>query len=127
MVEGVVVVVQRGERFLFIERAEHVRSPGAWCFVGGAMLDGETQEAAVIREFQEEIAGTVMPLTKVWEYRTDGLLLHWWEAALLTDDLAPNPAEVARFAWLTADEALALPHLLPSNREFLEKHRQQAE
>ena len=118
---GVVVVVQRGGRLLVIRRAAGVIVPGAWCFVGGAIEPGETEEQAVVREFHEEVGGHVRPLNRVWEYlRPDGKLrLFWWRAELIDDDLHANAAEVAELRWCTPDEIEALPGLLESNREFL--------
>jgi (d)CTP diphosphatase len=118
---GIVVVVQRGGRFLTIRRAAGVVVPGAWCFVGGAIETGETEEQAVVREFREEVGGRVRPLHRVWEYvRPDGKLrLFWWRVELLDDELQANAAEVAELRWCTPEEIEALPGLLESNREFL--------
>jgi 8-oxo-dGTP diphosphatase len=126
--QGVVVVVLRGERYLMIRRAAGVIVPDAWCFVGGAIEPGETEEQAVVREFREEVGGHVRPLKRVWEYvRPDGKLrLFWWQAELLDSmanmmfaPLHANPAEVAELRWCTPEEIEALPGLLESNREFL--------
>ena len=123
---GVVVIVQRGERYLVIRRAPHVIAPGAWCFVGGAIEPGESEADAVIREFREEVGGIVRPLRRIWEYtRPDGRLhLAWWLAELVADRLAANPDEVAEYAWHTAAEIEGLPNLLDSNRAFLRAIRE---
>lgn len=125
MIYGVVAVVAREGCYLVIRRAAGVVAPGAWCFVGGALEPGETQAAAVVREFREELGGAVQPVERVWEYtRPDGLLhLYWWRAQLLSAVLRPNPAEVAEFRWCTPAEVALLPALLPSNRAFLAAHR----
>src|SRR5262245_10416271 len=118
---GVVIVVARGGHYLVIRRAEGILAGGAWCFVGGGIDAGETQESAVVREFREEVGGQVRPIRKVWEYiRPDGRLhLHWWSVELLDDAFSPNPHEVAELRWCTVEEILALPNLLESNRQFL--------
>lgn len=118
---GVVVVVQRGDRYLVIRRAAGVVAPDAWCFVGGAIEPGESQHAAVVREFREELGAPVQPIEPIWEYvRPDGKLhLYWWRAELLDDALHPNPSEVAEVRWCTADEIRRLPHVLESNLAFL--------
>lgn len=121
-IEGVVAVVHRDGRFLMIRRAEGILAGGSWCFVGGAIEAGETQAEAVVREFREEVAGHIRPISKVWEYtRPDGLLvLHWWLVELERDTLRPDPAEVAELRWCRPDEIEALPHLLAGNHEFLD-------
>ncbi len=118
---GVVVVVRRGPQFLIVRRAAHIVAGGAWCFVGGAIEPGELQEQTVVREFREEVGGSVRPIAKIWEYtRPDGRLrLHWWLAELHSDDLHANPAEVAELRWATADEIEALPGILDGNVAFL--------
>ena len=116
------VVVQRADRYLMIQRGPDVIVPGAWCFVGGAIEPGESQEQAIVREFLEEVGGRVRPICRVWEYvRPDGhLRLFWWRADLLDgDELRPNPAEVAEIRWCTPAEIHRLPNVLESNREFL--------
>ena len=106
-------------------RAAGVIAPGAWCFVGGAIEPGESEEQAVVREFREEVSGHVQPLRRIWEYlRPDGTLhLSWWLAELGDGALRPNAAEVAEVRWCTPDEIAALPGLLDSNREFLRQIR----
>jgi 8-oxo-dGTP pyrophosphatase MutT (NUDIX family) len=121
--EGVVVVVPRGEQFLVIRRAPGILAGGAWCFVGGGIDAGESQVAAAIREFREEMGADIVPRSRLWEFKNEAgtLLLHWWSAALAEDETAftPNAAEVSEFAWLRAEQILALPNLLASNATFV--------
>ena len=104
-----------------IRRSEFVIAPGAWCFVGGGIEPGESQECALQREFREEVGGSLRPLAKIWEYRSPrgDLCLHWWLAELDECELCANPHEVAEFRWCTPLEAAELPGLLESNAEFL--------
>ena len=89
--------------------------------MGGAIEPGESQQDAVVREFDEEVGGTVRPLAVIWEYtRPDGgLHLYWWLAELVDDELHVNPAEVAELRWCTPDEIEALPGILDGNVAFL--------
>ncbi len=123
MREGVIAVVERSGRYLMIRRAEVVIAPGAWCFPGGGIHDGETQEQALVREMREELGVVCQPLAKCWEWdRPDGRLrLHWWRAEIVGDELRPDPREVAEARWVTRDELLRLDGLLPNNREYLER------
>lgn len=121
--EGVVVVVRRGERLLVIRRAPGLLAEGAWCFVGGGIEPGESQEQAVVREFREEVGAAVRPVEKIWEYwRPDRRLrLHWWMGEVDADaELSPNPLEVAELRWCTTAEIQALDYVLESNRYFLQ-------
>lgn len=121
MVEGVVAVVRRDGRFLMIQRAEGILAGGAWCFVGGSIEPGEPQHEAVVREFREEVGGSVRAIRKVWEVtRGASLRLHWWLVEMLDEALAPNPAEVQAIRWCTRDEIIALPNVLATNLAFLD-------
>jgi len=118
--EGVVAVVRHGNRFLMVRRAPHIAAGGAWCFPGGAIEPGESQQSALVREFREELGAAIRPIARIWGYlRPDGLLLHWWLAELADQRLQPNPAEVAELRWCTFDEIQALPGILEGNLAFL--------
>jgi len=119
--EGVVAVVVRDDRFLMIQRAADILVGGAWCFVGGGIEPGESQEQAVCREFLEEIGGLISAQRKLWEWeRPDGRLrLHWWLCELEPGPLKANPAEVQDYGWYKLDDVLSLPGLLESNHEFV--------
>ncbi|MBL8878072.1 MAG: NUDIX domain-containing protein [Phycisphaerales bacterium] len=123
MIEGVVVIVVVDQRYLMIRRAAGILAGGAWCFVGGAIDPGESQVDAVMREFREEVGGSVRPISKVWEYtRPDGRLrLHWWTAELLSEELIANPAEVQEIRWLSREEIALLENVLDSNRQYLDE------
>lgn len=116
---GVVAVVLRGGRFLVIRRSATVVAPLAYCFPGGGIETGESEEAALVRELTEELEASVRPVRLVWRSTTPwGVELAWWLAEL-TGDVRPNPAEVHSCHWHTAEEMAQLPDLLESNREFL--------
>lgn len=117
---GVVAVVLRGDKFLVIRRSQHVRSPGKFCFPGGSIEVGETEAEAVVREFAEELNAVITPIARLWSSLTvTNVQLAWWQVALNSEQsLTPNSLEVESIHWLTRDEALALPELLPSNRDF---------
>ncbi len=104
-----------------IRRSQHVIAPGAWCFVGGGINDGETPEQAARREFREEVGGEIEPVAQVWQsWRSDGKLhLRWLYARLTRDELHPNPHEVAEIRWCRLDELERLDGLLDTNRRFV--------
>lgn len=120
---GVVAVIVRDDRLLVIRRSQHVLAPGMYCFPGGGIEAEETEEQALVRELQEEINVTVRPQRKVWENVTSWKIsLAWWQAEIdLENTPVANPAEVESVHWCTATEMLALPNLLESNAEFLQR------
>jgi len=118
---GVVAVIQESGKLLVIERSAHVVAPGAFCFPGGGILDGETEEQALVRELEEELSVTVDPVKRLWESVTPWQVeLAWWQARLPAGAVVtPNPAEVAHATWLTPAEMLTFHGLLESNLSFL--------
>ncbi len=120
---GVVGIVARGDgRLLVIRRARSVVAPLVYCFPGGGIEPGESEEEALMREFREEIGVAVQPVRRLWRCVTPWKVeLAWWLGELLPG-AAPvaNPREVESIHWLTAADLAATPDLLVTNREFLE-------
>lgn len=124
---GVVAVIQRVDdgqtRFLVIRRSEIVSAPGAFCFPGGGVDPGETEEVALPRELQEEVNIQSPRLIKrIWNsHSRRGVALAWWIVEIDDDEtLTPDPAEVAEIHWWTIEEMRASGNLLDSNEEFLQ-------
>ena len=119
--QGAVAVVVREGRFLVIRRSAAVVAPGAFCFPGGGIEAGETEEQAVVREFHVELGATIMPVRRIWRSATRwNVELAWWLGDLAADStLILNPKEVASVHWLAPNEMVALAELLDSNRAFL--------
>ena len=122
---GVVGIVIRDGRLLVIRRSLSVEAPGAYCFPGGAIEEGETEDEALRREFQEELGVSVEPVRRVWRSQTDwNVDLSWWLAILPEHaSCRPNQEEVDQTHWLTIQEIRELPNLLSSNRRFLDAFR----
>lgn len=108
-------------RLLVIERSQLVRAPGRYCFPGGGIESGETEEDAVTRELFEELHVKVHPVRRLWESQTQsGVLLKWWRVLLAEgQEPVPNPEEVARCFWMEPEEILQRRETLLSNRQFL--------
>ena len=119
---GMVAVIRRDGRFLVIRRSQTVRAPGAFCFPGGGIQDGESERQALAREMREELACAVTPHRCVWRSVTDwDVSLAWWQTGLAIEQAVwPNPEEVESVQWLTEDEMRQVPELLSSNRQFLD-------
>jgi len=118
---GAVGVIWHEDRLLVIRRAWTISAPGAYCFPGGGIEPGESEDAALIRELREELNAEVTPIRCVWRSRTRwNVELAWWLAELKNrDELKANPDEVVEYHWHTPEQMHRLPALLESNREFL--------
>jgi 8-oxo-dGTP pyrophosphatase MutT (NUDIX family) len=118
---GAVAVIPQQDRLLVIRRSQQVVAPGAYCFPGGAIEPGESEEVALVRELREELNVEILPVRRVWQSVTPWQVeLAWWLARLAPGS-SPRaaPAEVESFHWHTPQEMAALRELLESNRQFL--------
>ena len=115
------VIVRADSRLLVIERSQQVRAPGKFCFPGGEIERGESEEDAVKRELVEELNVVVRPIRRVWQSEThSGVQLMWWLTRLLEDQTPQaNPQEVARYFWMHPEEIMQHQETLLSNRRFL--------
>lgn len=120
---GVVAVLEQAQELLVIRRSAFVTAPGKLCFPGGAIESGETEDAALIREFQEEMGVQVLPRQRLWQCITPwNVELAWWHAELAqTGEFCPDPQEVAEYFWMHPRTLLQHADLLESNRPFLER------
>ncbi len=119
---GVVAVIVRDKRFLVVERSQQVEAPGAFCFPGGGIEKGESEEVALRRELMEELSLEVNPVRRIWRSVTSwNVELAWWQAtADSLSSLSANFDEVASVHWLTMREMREMPALLESNHSFLD-------
>jgi len=120
---GVVVACRNDDlRWLLIRRSQYVAAPLAVCFPGGGIDGDESQADAVVREMQEELGAIVIPEQCVWQhtYEERAVTLWGWSAQLMSSTLNPDPAEVAEVLWLTSDEVVTHPDILPATVGFIE-------
>ena len=119
---GVVAIIRQGDLFLAIRRGESLRAGGMVCFPGGHVEVGEQDSTAVVRECHEELSIDVVPLNEVRKSVTDwGTALSWWTVEPLQPCCpVAHPIEVQEFFWLSLDDMIAHPDLLPGNQVFLE-------
>ncbi|TWU25452.1 hypothetical protein Pla52o_17530 [Novipirellula galeiformis] len=122
---GVVGVIFREEKLLIIRRSLTVTAPGKLCLPGGTIEKGESEQFALVREMQEELAIDVEPIRLLWRSVTPwGTTLAWWLSALEPDVLpVPNPAEVSEYHWMDSREICNAREMLPSLPEFIQAIR----
>lgn len=118
---AVVAVIVEEDRFLVIQRSEHVRAPGLICFPGGGIEAGEDFTTAIQRELMEELALEVHVQHHVWTSDTRwGTKLEWLVCERKNgSEPVAAPAEVAAIFWLTSAELRKRKDLLGSVPDFL--------
>ncbi len=112
IIVGAAIVVDG--RVLGCERAEPPEVAGRWEFPGGKVEPGETDEAALVRECQEELGvgitlgdriGADIPLAH------GRAVLRVWLAELVDGEPQPQPLEHSALRWLAPDELDSVPWL----------------
>ncbi|MDQ4064798.1 MAG: NUDIX domain-containing protein [Actinomycetota bacterium] len=121
--EAVVAVLRRGERVLVIRRGPKTIMSGYWSPPSGRIEPGETHEAALVREIEEELGLSATPGAKVWECPTDDgiYLLHWWTAELRNTAFTLDPDEVSEARWVTSAEFHQLQPTFAGDRRFFDE------
>lgn len=113
-------VVWRGGRFLAVERPPDKVLAGWWEFPGGKVEPGESLEAALIRELQEELSFTSTSLTfwrrKRFVYPRGPVMLHFFHVTEFTGEVVP--LEGQRFGWFTPGQA-DVSIFLPANADIV--------
>ncbi|TWU16860.1 NUDIX hydrolase [Allorhodopirellula heiligendammensis] len=122
---GVIGVIFRDDRLLIIRRSLTVNAPGKLCLPGGGIESGESEEEALVREMQEEIAVDVEPVRLCHRSVTPwGTRLAWWISEIQGDvEPVANPDEVAEIHWMTPRDIATARNVLPSLPEFIAQWR----
>jgi len=117
---GVVALILRGDRVLFICRADATPQPGVWAPPSGEIEAGESQQAAVVREVREEVGLDVKPLRCVRESVSvsGSHRLYWWLAEPLGGTLVLDPHEASDARWVNAADLDTLAPTFPGDLEF---------
>lgn len=118
----VAAVIERSDRRLLIgQRRRGDTSPLKWEFPGGKVEKGETPEAALARELQEELGATLqkcVPIGRVvhkYAETPEQLEILFFAAAIADGDLKPRsfeqiawalPKELGDYDFLTANAGL---------------------
>ena len=122
MIIVVAAVIERSDRRLLIgQRRQNDTSPLKWEFPGGKVREGETPEAALARELQEELGVTLVKSVELGRVRyhyagtSDELEIRFFAAAIAESDLVPRtfekiawalPKELGEYDFLAADSGL---------------------
>ena len=117
MTEVVAALIWDGDRFLACQRPAHKARGLLWEFVGGKVEVGESREAALIRECQEELCVTVKPLDifmeVTHEYPDITIRLILYNAVIVSGNIQLMehndakwvlPAEIPQYSFCPADK-----------------------
>ena len=123
MITVVVAVIERSDRRLLIgQRRKNDTSPLKWEFPGGKVREGESPEAALARELQEEIGVTLVKSVEIGRVRhryaetPDELEIRFFAAAIAEADVKSRTFE--KIAWVLPKE-LGAYDFLAANRELI--------
>ena len=106
--EVVAAIIQRGDEFLCLQRgpSKYDYIAQKWEFPGGKVEAGETQEAALAREIQEELGLVIQVdtplLTVEHEYADFRITMHGLRCSALTHALTLH--EHIAYTWLRRDQ-----------------------
>ena len=100
-------ILWREGRYLAVDRPQGKPWAGYWEFPGGRAEPGETLEAALARELEEELGVTALRI-EAWKQKTvpsthPALLLHFFHVLEFAGE--PCAREGQNLRWLAPDEA----------------------
>jgi 8-oxo-dGTP diphosphatase len=103
-------IVERDGRWLVARRLQGTHLEGLWEFPGGKIEPGESLEACLVRELQEELGVASRVLRPRWstthDYATKRVELHFFDCEI---DGEPKPLLGQELRWVDASELAALP------------------
>ena len=119
-IEVVAAIIEHEGRILATQRGYGDFKDG-WEFPGGKMEPGETPEAAIVREIEEELKVTIAPKTLVTTVECDypkfHLTMHCFLSSIVKGEICLVEHEAAK--WLSPDE-LDSVDWLPADVEVVE-------
>jgi 8-oxo-dGTP diphosphatase len=101
------IVEDESGRYFVARRRAGKRAAGLWEFPGGKVEPGESDEAALAREFMEEFSVRVETAGPFMESRAPGILLVCIRARMRGSPLSMIDHDA--MAWLPPDKILSLP------------------
>lgn len=120
--EVVAALIWDNDKFMICQRPAHKTRGLLWEFVGGKVEAGETKEAALIRECQEELAVTLSVgdvfMEVVHEYPDITVQLTLFNAVIAEG--VPQKLEHNDICWITPAEILQYD-FCPADVEILDK------
>ena len=120
--EVVAALIWQGDKFMICQRPAHKARGLLWEFVGGKVEAGETKEAALIRECQEELGVTLSVgdvfMEVIHEYPDITVRLTLFNAVIAQG--VPQKLEHNDIRWITPAE-IPQYDFCPADVEILDK------
>ena len=120
--EVVAALIWDNDKFMICQRPAHKARGLLWEFVGGKVEAGETKEAALIRECQEELAVTLsvgeLFMEVLHEYPDITVRLSLFNAVIAEGE--PQKLEHNDIRWITPAE-IPRYNFCPADEEILDK------
>ena len=124
--EVVAALIWDNDKFMICQRPAHKARGLLWEFVGGKVEAGETKEAALIRECQEELAVTLsvgkLFMEVLHEYPDITVRLSLFNAVIAEGE--PQKLEHNDIRWITPAE-IPRYNFCPADEEILDKIMEQ--
>lgn len=99
------VIIDQEGRILACQRPPGKHLAGKWEFPGGKIEPGESPQAALIRELQEELSVTVETSTAltpvIWDYGSGAICLHPYLCRIVAGEIYLT--EHTAYRWITRE------------------------
>ena len=106
------------------KRPEHLSLGGYWIFPGGKVKQGETREAALVREYKEEIGLDIVVGSPVGEGRHQDrhrrIHVTFYLCTLNGGQPVLEESEISEVRWLGPEDVLKY-RFAPADKEILER------
>ena len=107
----VAAIIRRDGKLLITRRFDNVHLPGLWEFPGGKVEAGESLQAALEREIDEEIGVHIRVADECFsvehEYPSKTIRLHFFNCAISEGE--PRALGVAELRWILPSELIQYP------------------
>lgn len=119
--EVVAAVIWHGERFLAVQRPPGKVMAGYWEFPGGKLEPGESPEAALVRELEEELGIVARDFVRWREkcHTYDHAVVRLFFFQIHAFDGVPTAREGQRLAWVRPGAEAAVLEFLPADCDIV--------
>ena len=118
MLKVTAAVIRDGDKILLCQRPENKRHGLLWEFPGGKVEPGETEEACIVRECNEELSVILGKIKKLTTIEADDISISYFEAVIESGILKKNEHNDIR--WINPKDINSYK-LCPNDRAMVDK------